>query len=335
MEPDDVTPSAELFLGAVELPESYIVPAWRDCFDDDFNPIPEKIRARIMDQGRQPSCVGHGTSVQKSAQEGVLISPRDIYRQAKRIDGDPDGWGTTLAAAQDVLVATGAAEHSLVDPNPNVSSLVYLADDYSDEVKENRKAHRGTKPFRVPRTMMRQAMLEYGVPVVTSLMWYPEDNRIGRDGVMMMPSSMNGLGHCVSSIGWTGRLGTVMVNSFGQDWGADGLFYVKGDVINRFGNAYITLDIEHDLALIIAKYEGKDVKVAAKSDHYRIQDGKRRKYPDEITWWAHGRLFGIETFEIGQDELDALPEGDDMSVTEAPFATRELVRQIRQYYGQR
>lgn len=344
--PDIETPSVEPHLAGGELPEQYVVPAWRDCFDAEFKPIPEKIRARILDQGQQPSCVGHGTSVQKSAQEGVLISPRDIFALCKKYDGDPEGWGTTLGAAQDALTIDGAAEDTLVDRTPSMPLEVYRKDAYATPaIKANRAEHKGRKPFQVPRTLIRQTGVQYGLPIVTSLLWYVQDNRIGANGLMRMPTTAAVSGHCVAWIGYIFVIDMtsgspvrmrvdIFVNSFGPNWGACGLFYVPDDgTINRFRNGYVTLDMPADLAAIIAQFEGKDVIVTGSPEIYRIEGGKRRHYPNEIVWWAHGRLFGIDVFEIGKEELAMIPAGQDVTIEEAPFKTRELVRQVRAFYG--
>lgn len=355
LSPDQSTPSVEPHLVGGPLPEQFIVPAWRGCFDADFKPIPDKIKARILDQGQQPSCVGHGTTVQKSAQEFTpeelqsmlkLISPRDIFRLAKKYDGQPDTWGTSLGAAQDGLVNDGAAEDTLVNRDPNMPQDVYRKEaDLTPAVIENRKKHKGRSPFQVPRTLIRQTGVQYLLPIVTSLMWYAQDNRIGADGIMRMPTTSAVAGHCIAWIGYIFVIDMtsgspvrvrvdVFVNSFGPSWGACGLFYVPEDgTINRFNNGYVTLDMPSDVAAIVAKYEGKDVIVAGKPEIYRIEGGKKRHYPNEIVWWASGRLFGVDIVNIDGVELDVLPVGAEVTIDEAPFKTRELVRQIRAFYG--
>lgn len=330
------SPSVEPMLGGAPLPEQFIVPAWRDCFGASFETLPAVLGPRILDQGQQDSCVGHGTSVQKSAQEGVLISPRDIFRLAKKYDGDPNGYGTSCGAAQDALVKDGAAEDSLVDRNPNVPRDQYRSvADVTPEVLASRAKHKGRSPYFVPRTLIRQTLIETGIPVVTSSGWYSQDNAIGMDGMMRLPTSGYIAGHCFAAIGWVTRAGKtclVMVNSFGAGWGNSGVFYVPLDgTENRLGNAYVTLDVAPDLAAIVAKYEGKDVRSGV--DHWRIQGGKRRRYPNEIVWWAHGRLFGIDVFDIDAGDLAIVPQGPDVTIEESQFKTRELVRQIRQHFG--
>jgi len=327
-------PSIESLLGAAPLPQSFIVPAWRECFDENFNFIPEKIHPRIRNQSPQDSCVGHGMAVSKSAQEGVEVSERDIFTGAKKRDGDPRGFGTTISAAQKALIEEGVAERSLVDPNPNVPPEYYRdrASYSTPEVIENRKLHKGLSPHYVPRELMRQTIFQFQIPLVTSCMWYEQDMDMP-SGIMEMPHSNPIFGHCFAYIGWI-KSNEIMPNSFGIEFGKDGLFLVpQNGVINRLNGAQITIDMPVDLVAILKKYNGLDVRVPGEAGHYRIEKGQKRQYPDEITWWAHGRLFGINVYDIAKNDFDAIPEGPKVSIDEAPFATRELTRQVRQFYG--
>lgn len=327
----------------LELPEQFIVSAWRECFDENFNPIPLKIEPRILNQGAIDSCVGHGTSVQKSAQEGVVISPRDIFRLAKRQQGEVlSEFGTTLAAGQDALVETGAAERSLVPDDPAMGREAYLTDDAGADVKTNRAMHKSRKPLWFQRTQFMRAMFQFDLPIVTSSPWYPEDNNMGPGAVMRMPLSLSWVGHCFACIGWINRTrpdGTVgrcmvMVNSFGPRWGYSGLFFVPTDGTEaRLRSGAITVDDDNSLVAVLVQFNGRDVKVMGTPDHWRIENGMCRKWPDEITWWAFGNLFGHDTYEITPEQLAVVPVGRPMSIDDAPFKTRELVRQVRQYYG--
>ncbi len=336
-------PSISPLLGVPQIPEQYIVPSWRDCFTESFEPIPDKIAPRILNQGQIDSCVGHGTSVQKSAQEGVTISPRDIWRLAKRLDGYPlSNFGTTLSAAQDALTLTGAADDVLVPRDPAMGRDAYLdLADVTPVVTTSRAKHKSKTAYFVPRSLIRETIQAYGFPLVTSSAWYPEDNLIGPDGIMKLPTSVIWSGHAYACIGWINRtmgLSTqvclVMVNSFGSAWGHHGLFFVPlNGVENRLQNAHISIDVEPSLASILARYNGLNVRVMGSPDHWKIEGGKRRKYDNEIVWWAHGHLFGIDVYEIDPEDIEVVPMGSPMSIDEAPFKTRELVRQIRGFFG--
>lgn len=329
-------PQVAGFLGA--FPAQYIVRSHRGYFDANFQEIGPKLQPVITDQDHD-DCVGHGCHVLKSAQEGVKVSPRDGWRLGKRLDGYPlDSFGTTIFAVLDAYVAEGVAEERLVPSKTGMTRAQYLSlADETPEIIANRKRHKGLQPYFVPRTRAQELLLSTDLPTVTSCLWYPQDNAIGADGLMRMPMTGSGTGHCVACIGWVLRLvgGVletcfVMVNSFGPGWGRFGLFYVPmKDVINRFGNFYTILDEETNPTLLKAKYDGKNVIVAGRPEHWKIEGGKRRQYRNEIEWWSHGNLFGIDIFELVPNELDVFEVGAPMGL--GPKA--ELIRQLRQHYG--
>lgn len=322
----------------VELPRQFIIPAYRHWFDVDFNVLPKQVSG-VYNQKRLPSCVAQATARLKSVQEGMDASPRDIYRIAKQIDGlnDPLGFGTTLAAGQEALVK-GAATSDVVPENADLSLAEYISTgDVTETVVHDREANRGKSYYFVTRDLIKQTAYQTHNPVVTSCQWYDTDNGIGADGMMEMPAGRNVGGHAFACIGWVlrgGRECLVMVNSWSEDWGCSGMFFVPTDgVINRLGNGYVAVDIPKDVGKLLQKYNGKNVMAKGSPALWRIDGGKRRHYPDEIVWWAFGNLFGVNVYDIRPDELESIPEGEPMSIDGAPFATRELVRQIRQHYG--
>jgi len=333
--------NVEIVLGTNPLPEEFIVSSWRNCFDAIFHDIPAMLAERIEKQA-DDDCVGRGFAVQKSAQEKKKISARDIFRIAKTLDGyGINSYGTTLAAGADAVVG-GVAEEELVPSDRTMPRAQYVSQaDVTPEVIANRAKHKGRSPFSVPRTVIQRALFELDLPLVTSSMWYQQDNDIGPDGLMAMPVGSPVAGHAFTCIGWVMRMVgpdflpcLVMVTKFGPDWGHNGIFFVPlRDVVNRLTNAHVVLDMPLDLASILAQYNGRDVLVMGSPEHWLIENGKRRKYPDEIVWWAHGKLFGIDVFEIDPDDLLAIPEGPPMSIDDAPFKNRELIRQIRQSLG--
>lgn len=325
-------------LGAGPLPSQYIVPGYRGYFDENFQEIGPKIEPDINDQ-QVDDCVGQGCHVLLTAQEGAVSSARDNWRLAKRLDGYPlEGFGTTIWAGLDAYVLSGVAEERLVPSNKPMTRTQYLGlGDVTEEIKENRAKHKGKQPYYVARNRAMETIYLTKMPMVTSTMWYAQDNQIGADGLMRMPTSNSGMGHCVACIGWVlrmvdGALETVlvMVNSFGPKWGRFGLFYVPvRTTLPRFGNFYTVLDEDTDPIALRAKYEGKNVIVAGRPEHWKIEGGFRRQYPNEIVWWSHGNQFGVDTFQVVPDELEAFELGPDMTL--GPWA--ELIRQIRGHYG--
>lgn len=323
--------------GATPIPDQFVVPAFRRAFDDGFLPMPGAVH--VKDQGQRPSCVGQGVSRQKEAEEGVEMSARDVYRQAKHLPGeDPLSWGTSIQGAMDVLDQSGAAEESLVPEQPPLAPLSGYVDlsDASPAVLAQRAQHRSSSSYFVPRTLIEQTMAETGLPVVTSCEWYSGDNDMP-SATMQMPSGSDAGGHCFCVCGVVRRAAgrcLVAFQSWGPDWGDHGFFYIPLlDVVNRLGNGYVSVDIAPDLAAVLAKYSGLNVKLENDPRIYKVDSGKLRHYPDEVTWWAFGNLFGFDTHNILPAELAVIPPGADMAIADAPWRTAELVRQIRQFYG--
>lgn len=323
-----------------DLPENYVVPAYRDLFDAGFRPVPAKLAEFIRNQNGIPSCVGHATANQKGAQEGVRMSPRDIYRLAKLIDGfgDPLSWGTTLSAAQDAMVEPGTASEDLVPDLPHASRAQYVSqDDVSDAVRADRKTHKALKNYFVPRTDFRRTLFQTGFPVVTSCGWHESDDAIGASGIMGMPTGAYRGGHAFACIGWrtlSSGVALIMVNHFGSGWGDNGLFYVPfADAFNRLTSGYVSVDIDAKLAELLMTWNERNVKSPDSPKVYRIQYGVKRQYENEIVFFAFGQLFSTDVWEITSADLAAIPEGRAMDISDAPFRTRELVREMRLLYS--
>lgn len=329
-------------LGAAgELPEVFIVSSYLSAFPTLQRAL--KGAVKIKNQFDRPSCVGQATAVQKAAHEGKEISARDCYRQAKRLDGSvhPETWGTSLWAGQDALVE-GCADEAVVPELPEYASTrEYVSlDDVTSDVELNRSINRARGAYFVPRTSIKSVLHQTDKPVVTSCRWFVGDNDIGHDGrnVMQMPSGQDVGGHAFAIVGWLVMDGVgevlVAVNSWGETWGDHGFFYIPTkDVIHRLGNGYVSIDIDPTLAEVLERYDGTDVQVPGSPDIWHVEGGQRHAWPDEITWWAFGKLFGFNNLEISKEQLELIPIGKEMNIDDAPFETRELVRQLRQHYG--
>ncbi len=334
-------PHIKPMLGATPLPANYIDPAFRHLFDDNFKPIPELAKAFVKNQGQRPSCVGQSTSYQKGAEEGVAMSGQDIYRQAKANDGtDPLSYGTSLQDGQDAVVA-GVCEYSLA---PEVAAMSLA--DYVDMTKvtseqaANRASHKGLRNFAIDRNQFQQTLIQFGVPIVTSLTWYQSDNNITSSGIMSPPTGQSVGGHAVCLIGWitiAGVVHLVFVNSWSSAWGDNGFFYVPLTLLTRFSEGLVAVDVT-DLVALLAKYNDKCIKTASSPAVYHVQNGVKCQFPDEICFWAFGNLFTSSdpsnmVYTVTDAEAATIPNGPLMDINNAPAQTRELVREVRAYYG--
>jgi hypothetical protein len=321
------------------LPESYIVPAFRHWFDKDFNLLPDKVfttadgKRFAHDQGNIDACVGHGGGLVKTDHEGVPMSSRDAWNVAKRIDagnGYPlNEYGASMWAGIMALDGGIATEATIPSPPAGRTRAEYLdMEKYlTPAVKAEREAHKGKgKPFYCDRSARRQMLYATGHAMMTSLRWHQGDNTCGGD--LGAPTGNDVGGHCIDFIGWI-RGVDIDPNSWGTDWGRHaGLILVPAEQSARFGNYYGHVDADNPLPALLARYDGKDLRRVGTPELWRCEYGILRKYPDEVTWWSFGKLFGYDTFDILPADFDAIPKGEPMSVNDAPAKTRELVRQV-------
>lgn len=349
--PPHIRPITPL-LGSVEdsaLPQSYIVPAYRHWFDENFIPIPGKFgtlasgEAQMRNQGSIDSCTAMGESVVKDAVEGIATSPRDGWARTKEIDeewGYPrKAYGASGAAAAEAYVR-GVASERLVPSSPGgMTRDQYMDQSYvTPEIVADRARNAGKAAFTVTRDEFRRTIWRTGQPIATYCQWYEGDNGIGRngrDGRMRMPEGRNLDGHMFGCIGWING-DVVMANSYGSLWGWFGMFLVPyGEtVFARLGYGFVHVDKETaSLAELLARFDGRNVQVPGRPEIYRCELGVLRRFPDEICFWAHGHLFEHDVTAIADAEFDAIPKGVAMRIQDAPFRGQELVRQIRQSLG--
>lgn len=355
LEPDplgaaDLTP----FLGEpADLPEQYIVPLIGHWFDVRFRPIPEKVWTMpdgsplVVNQEWLDRCVGEAYALQKTSHEGVQISAKDAWAVTKEIDaerGHPkEAYGASAWAGADALIRGVASERLVPSGVGNMTRAQHLDQSWvNDAVRSERRKYAGERAYYVPRTEIRQALFKTGHPVATSCRWFTGDNDIGRGGrspFMGWPSGNDVGGHMFATAGWLvwdGVPSLLCLNSWGKHWGWHGMFLIPLEgVMNRLGNGYVHIDKQDaSLADLLARYDGKDVSLVGTPHLYRCELGVLRRYPDEIVWWAHGKLFGFDTHDIAPEDFARIPKGPDMRIEDAPAKSRELVRQIRQMYGQ-
>ena len=319
-------------LGAGTLPEEYIIPPFRHLFDANFVEIPAEAEKFIKEQNGYPSCCGQSASYCKEATEGVAMSGNDAYKQCKHgLDGttDPLSWGTTIAAAQEA-VKRGICEYRLA-PEGAINLQAYVNNPATPEQLANRQLHKGKDFFGVTRDQFRQTIFQFGLPIQTSLAWYSSDDQIGPNGIMGFPSGLSRGGHSVTMIGWT-KKGDVHANSFGPHWGAHGFFYAPSNIRARFSSGMVAIDLPPALPEILAKYDLQNVKVMGGPKVYRIVNGKKRLFPDQETFWSLRFLFS-QVVDISKSDLDLIPEGPNMSINDATYEGRELVREIRASVG--
>lgn len=333
-----------------DLPKQFIVPTFSHWFDGLFNPIPDKVNTLIngekLDRNQKwlDRCVGEAFGLQKTSYEKTFISSKDTWKVAKDIDRDNgyplENYGATAWAGATALV-NGVASESLVPSEVKGTRAENLNGSWVDgSVISERARFSGNRAYYVTKDKFKQTLFTIGHPIATYCEWYSGDNVIGMNGnspMMGMPSGSDYGGHMFPIIGWIIYQGIecyVVANSWGNEWGYHGLFLVPlNGVVGRLGIGFVHVDKQQRLlADLLAQYDGKNVRIPGKPEHYRCELGVLRKYPDEIVWWAHGNLFGFNVYDIFQEDFDLIPKGIDMRIEDGK--DKELVRQVRQFYGQ-
>ncbi len=336
---------AVLGLDAAGVPDQFIVPYYRDLFDADFKRIKTPVAGKpIKNQRAIPSCVGESTSYQKAASEGVEMSGRDAYRGAKTKENPIDllSWGTGFWQALDFQVESGIATVKIVPDASERPLAEYVSmDDVTPAVVADRAEHKTKRAYYVDRTEIEATLWTTKLPVVTSCRWFSGDNQMP-NAIMLGPSGTDVGGHAFCIIGIVRRivvgLGNVrcfaVLNSWSEYWGDEGVFYIPltSAGFNRLGNGYVSVDIDSDLADVLAKYDGKIVKVQDDPRIWKITGGKKRHIPNERVFFPLGYLFGDEQ-DITAGALALMPEGDPITTAEADPRMTERFRQIAQFYG--
>ena len=302
----------------IELPDNFIVPYYRDWFDNNFNVISDKVQIKFQDG--LGTCVSQSTTRQKEAQEKIELSARDLHVYCKAHDGLSYTEGTYLRVAQQGLVKVGVCEEKLYPEvhRPDVTFKEYIDESLVPEnARYNRLQHKSKSYFTVNGfNEIRNTLYQTSFPVNTSSNWYKGDNNMSPDFKMKAPSGKNVGGHAYCIIGWkkiNSVIHLIIVNSWGNGWGDNGLFYIDDMITTtRLNNGFVTVDIENDLAKILQKYGNKIVKTIDSSNVYLISGGKKKLFPDEFTFWSNGYNFN-ELLIIDKEDLDCLTEATNFS----------------------
>ena len=169
---------------------------------------------QIEDQGQKPYCAAYSAT---SWLEGVLwrvtgnkkeIDPSPLYAEAKRLDGDPIGDGTTLEAVMQAILNRGYF------PGGKVKTFGggWFGNDFHSALEA------------VKMAIFRYGGCIIGCDIDTS--WYTPKKGVVRGGGQSLG------GHAVTAAGYD-EGGIVIVNSWGESWGRDGKAYLPNDVLKK------------------------------------------------------------------------------------------------------
>lgn len=278
-------------------------------------PLPPKVytdisHVPVLDQGQQPACVGHAMAEAimydywKKTGKVPSISPRFIYSQAKLLDGDPTGEGTSAYFAFQGVKKAGGAPTTQTVPNDVTLAItdyqtVVITDSITKECKEY--PIKAEVEIQNPTDAQLQSLIaQYGIVMVAGTV--DENSWMNEDGkVTLLPG--NAGGHEFLLFAYDATVpGTwyAVRNSWNTSWGSGG----NGSLLysNYQGNLYdamvITIDMNNPISNTATLTRGKD-------------DGKETL--GTLTVKANGATFTCDTLELpwlnNQHNISCIPKG--------------------------
>lgn len=283
----------------------------------------------IKTQAPNNTCVFHSYAACREQSEKVPLSPRSIVLYAKSKGYLSSDGISSIRNGQQAGIEFGIAEESILN-NDNLDWRTYSGVSISDEIKNNASKHKGKSYFWLTSKNEWLKALDEGHAIHTGFDWYSSYNMSsGFSSPWILPwrRGYKVGGHAVCCIGYDiPQQLMIFQNSFGPDWGNNGKFYIKmADIFKENPQAAVTVDLEGDgLGAFITSHEGHDVKSSDIATIYRIQDGKKRPFPDENTFFAYGGTFEEESYpqtfqDVASSFLNIIPIGDPMDVQSSPF----------------
>ena len=210
----------------------------------------------VRDQGNEGTCVAFATATgMKEYQEVidysglVVLSPRYIYNECKKIDGMPEAEGTTIRAAMKVLKTKGVCRERFWPYRPH------------QKTKARKGAARDAQKFRVLSyarilnlnevrlNLYAKGPCAIGVEVFEGFL-------NTRTGVVPLPGKNETSlgGHAICAVGYDDRRKLIKFkNSWSSQWGQKGLGLLPYAYIERYMmDAWCSVDIDDPNPLILA-----------------------------------------------------------------------------------
>jgi hypothetical protein len=210
----------------------------------------------VRDQGNEGTCVGFATTTgMKEYQEQIdynkllVLSPRFLYNECKKIDGMPEAEGTTIRTAMKVLKDHGTCRENYWPYKPHQTD------------KPQKGAGADAKRFKVLTyarilnlhelclSLLTQGPCVIGVEVFAGMM----DTK---NGLVPMPkrneSSIGG--HAICPVGYDDKKKLVKFkNSWTKNWGDKGYGYLPYGYIEKYMmDAWSSVDIDDPNPLTLA-----------------------------------------------------------------------------------
>ena len=290
----------------------------------------EKINKTISvkNQHNLSTCVFNAATVCKEPDENVVLSVRSLVAKAVSM-GLVGKYGlSNLRTGQEVLRKWGIMEES---DCPEMYDSMSTWNQYKNVKLDDKKAskHKTKSYWSVNSLNSVYKLLDEGKHLTTGMAWYSGFNEGGGFKLPWIIRKLVGWyvgGHSVALIGYikkyNGMSVLVFQNSYSENWGDDGRFYVEekyfeNNIARKYG-CYVNLDIPKDTASFIHTYNNKVVKGEMSNGVYKIEDGKKRPYISWDAFYSHNPLSANELKKIisivSQADLDNVKEGEPLTV---------------------
>lgn len=178
---------------------------------------------KVKDQGQTPHCVGYASALIKEFNELKERDPQTfdgdwLYSECKKIDGIPQVEGTYYRSALSVLKNKGVVPVGKIDPSPYKIGAYANVDDASFE-------------------NLKKTIFLYGIALAGFL-----GCNSSWQGPIIKPITPGEKiwGHAVSLIGYNEKY-LIGQNSWGEDWGEKGLFYIPKEYLGNLQEAWTIL----------------------------------------------------------------------------------------------
>src|SRR3989339_381118 len=211
----------------------------------------------VRDQGDEGTCVGFATVAgMKEYQELqdykklVLLSPRFLYSECKKIDGIPGAEGTTIRAAMQVLESKGVCQEKYWPYFPHQRNKA------QEGAKTNAKKFSIMTYARILNLNELRLNLATKGPCVIGIEVFNGMMETGTTGIVPMPkkneSSLGG--HAICPVGYDDKKQVIKFkNSWSEEWGQKGYGFLPYAYIERFMmDAWSSVDIDDPNPLTLA-----------------------------------------------------------------------------------
>jgi hypothetical protein len=290
-------------------------------YKDAYKPLYDKWEVKtlgVKDQGDLNVCTFMSAALQREVDEKIPLSVPFLVSMAKS-EGRIEGNGfSTIRDAQKVVMDHGICEQSLCTPyqptwNSFSSNQNLTYDALTDAAK--RKSKDVVWLSNSQDDYLRA--IDEGHAIQTGMMWYSGYNMNGGltyPYVLQIGRGTAVGGHSVTMIGYDMKKGLYKLqNSYGEKWGDNGCFYIRMLDWHTMGNASCISHQYLDRSTLAKQYEGKDVKADANPGIWRIENGVKRVYLNQESFFNQGGTFTPPSYlRVARSILDALPDGIPM-----------------------